>query len=51
LRVKDGCVNIHHIGQPQKTRIIVFQGCFHGRGMTALRLRKAKKMVGGFGPY
>jgi acetylornithine/N-succinyldiaminopimelate aminotransferase len=39
-----------HINQPKKTRIIVFQGCFHGRGMTAIAAAKTEKMVGGFGP-
>src|ERR1043165_5674057 len=38
-----------HTGQPQKTRIISFQGCFHGRGMTAIAASKTEKMVGGFG--
>jgi acetylornithine/N-succinyldiaminopimelate aminotransferase len=39
-----------HIGQPQKTRIITMQGCFHGRSMTAIAAAKTEKMVGGFGP-
>lgn len=39
-----------HIGQPDKTRIITFQGCFHGRSMTAIAASKTEKMVGGFGP-
>jgi acetylornithine/N-succinyldiaminopimelate aminotransferase len=39
-----------HIGQPQKTRFICFQGCFHGRGMTAIAASKTEKMAGGFGP-
>ena len=39
-----------HIGQPQRTRIITFQGCFHGRTMTAIAASKAEKMVKGFGP-
>ncbi len=39
-----------HINQPQKTRIITFQGCFHGRGMTSIAAAKTDKMVGGFGP-
>ena len=38
------------IGQPQRFRIISFQGCFHGRTMTAIAASKAEKMVGGFGP-
>jgi acetylornithine/N-succinyldiaminopimelate aminotransferase len=38
------------IGQPQRFRILSFQGCFHGRTMTAIAASKAEKMVGGFGP-
>ena len=38
------------IGQPKRYRIITFQGCFHGRTMTAIAASKAEKMVGGFGP-
>lgn len=39
-----------HIGQPQKTRVISLQGCFHGRSMTAIAAAKTEKMAGGFGP-
>ncbi len=38
------------IGQPQKYRMICFQGCFHGRTMTAIAASKTEKMVGGCGP-
>jgi len=38
-----------HNGQPQKNRMITFQGCFHGRSMTAIAAAKTEKMVGGFG--
>jgi acetylornithine/N-succinyldiaminopimelate aminotransferase len=38
------------IGQPQRFRVISFQGCFHGRTMTAIAASKTEKMVGGFGP-
>jgi acetylornithine/N-succinyldiaminopimelate aminotransferase len=38
------------IGEPQRFRIISFQGCFHGRSMTAIAASKTEKMVGGFGP-
>lgn len=38
------------IGQPQRYRIITFQGCFHGRTMAAIAASKAEKMVKGFGP-
>ncbi|MDE1901137.1 MAG: aspartate aminotransferase family protein [Alphaproteobacteria bacterium] len=36
--------------QPHRFRIISFQGCFHGRTMTAIAASKAEKMVKGFGP-
>ena len=38
------------IGQPQKYRVISFQGCFHGRTLAAIAASKAEKMVKGFGP-
>ncbi|MDD5587155.1 MAG: aspartate aminotransferase family protein, partial [Alphaproteobacteria bacterium] len=38
------------IGQPQRFRVITFEGCFHGRSMTAIAASKAEKMVKGFGP-
>ena len=38
------------IGQPQRYRVISFQGCFHGRTLAALAASKAEKMVKGFGP-
>ncbi|MBV8548886.1 MAG: aspartate aminotransferase family protein [Alphaproteobacteria bacterium] len=38
------------IGQPQRYRVITFQGCFHGRTLAAIAASKAEKMVKGFGP-
>ena len=38
------------IGQPQRYRVITFEGCFHGRSLSAIAASKAEKMVGGFGP-
>jgi acetylornithine/N-succinyldiaminopimelate aminotransferase len=38
------------IGQPQRYRIISFQGCFHGRTLAAIAAAKSEKMVKGFGP-
>lgn len=38
------------IGQPQRYRIITFEGCFHGRTLAAIAASKAEKMVKGFGP-
>ncbi len=38
------------IGQPQRYRVITFQGCFHGRTLAGIAASKAEKMVGGFGP-
>jgi len=37
-------------GQPEKNRIIVIQGAFHGRTLGAISASKAEKMVKGFGP-
>jgi acetylornithine/N-succinyldiaminopimelate aminotransferase len=37
-------------GQPEKNRIIVIEGAFHGRTMGAISASKAEKMVKGFGP-
>ena len=38
------------IGQPQRYRVISFQGCFHGRTLAAIAAAKTDKMVKGFGP-
>ena len=38
------------IGQPQRYRIITFQGNFHGRTMAAISASKSEKMTKGFGP-
>ncbi len=38
------------IGQPERTRVITFDGCFHGRSLAAIAASKAEKMVKGFGP-
>ena len=38
------------IGQPERYRVITFQGCFHGRTLAAIAAAKTPKMVGGFGP-
>jgi acetylornithine/N-succinyldiaminopimelate aminotransferase len=37
-------------GQPEKNRIIVIEGAFHGRTLGAIPASKAEKMVKGFGP-
>jgi acetylornithine/N-succinyldiaminopimelate aminotransferase len=38
------------IGQPQRYRVITFQGNFHGRSLSAIAASKTDKMVKGFGP-
>ncbi|MER2520577.1 MAG: aspartate aminotransferase family protein [Bdellovibrionales bacterium] len=38
------------IGQPQRYRMISFEGCFHGRTLAAIAAAKTDKMVKGFGP-
>ena len=40
----------HETGHPEKFRIIVADGAFHGRTMTAIAAAKTEKMVKGFGP-
>ncbi|NVK45484.1 MAG: aspartate aminotransferase family protein [Rhodobacteraceae bacterium] len=37
-------------GQPEKTEIITFEGCFHGRSTGAIAASGTDKMVKGFGP-
>ncbi len=37
-------------GQPERHRIITFEGCFHGRSTGAIAASGAPKMVDGFGP-
>lgn len=37
-------------GQPERTRIIAFQGSFHGRSYGAISAAGSDKMVKGFGP-
>ena len=38
------------IGQPQRYRVISFQGNFHGRTLAAIAASKTDKMTKGFGP-
>lgn len=38
------------IGKSERYRVIVFQGCFHGRTLAAIAAAKTDKMVKGFGP-
>ena len=40
----------YETGHPEKFRIIVADGAFHGRTMTAIAAAKSEKMVKGFGP-
>ena len=39
-----------HIGQPERNRIITFEGAFHGRSYGAISAAGSEKMVKGFGP-
>ena len=39
-----------HIGQPERVRIITFEGAFHGRSYGAISAAGSEKMVKGFGP-
>jgi acetylornithine/N-succinyldiaminopimelate aminotransferase len=40
----------HKIGQPEKNRIITFEGAFHGRTLAALFAANNPKHIEGFGP-
>lgn len=40
----------YHEGKPEKTEIVVFEGCFHGRTIAGISASGAEKMVKGFGP-
>ena len=37
-------------GQPQKNRMIVIEGAFHGRTLGAISATTQEKMIKGFGP-
>ncbi len=37
-------------GQPERHRIVTFEGAFHGRSIAAISATKAPKMIDGFGP-
>jgi acetylornithine/N-succinyldiaminopimelate aminotransferase len=39
-----------HIGQPERNRIVTFEGAFHGRSYGAISAAGSEKMVKGFGP-
>ena len=40
----------HDKGQPGRSEILTFEGCFHGRSSAAIAASGAPKMVEGFGP-
>ncbi len=51
----DCCVKVirkyfSHSGQPQRYRVITFDGNFHGRSLSAIAASQTPKMVDGFGP-
>ena len=39
-----------HVGQPERVRIVTFDGAFHGRSYGAISAAGSEKMVKGFGP-
>lgn len=39
-----------HNGNPEKTEIITFEGCFHGRTIATISAAGAPKLTDGFGP-
>ena len=40
----------HHNGQPERNRIITFEGAFHGRTLATISAAGQEKLVNGFGP-
>jgi acetylornithine/N-succinyldiaminopimelate aminotransferase len=40
----------HAAGQPERTRIVTFEGAFHGRSMAAISAAGSAKMTDGFAP-
>ena len=40
----------HHKGEPGRTKIIAFEGSFHGRTIAMIAAAGAEKLVNGFGP-
>ena len=48
--VKMARKHFHHNGQPERNRIIAFEGSFHGRSYAAISAAGSEKMVKGFDP-
>ncbi len=40
----------HHLGQPERNRIITFEGAFHGRTLATISAAGQDKLIKGFGP-
>jgi acetylornithine/N-succinyldiaminopimelate aminotransferase len=50
LAIKMARKYFSHAGTPERTEIITFDGCFHGRSTGAIAASGSAKMVDGFGP-
>ena len=50
LAVKMARKHFAAAGQPERHRIVTFEGAFHGRSIAAISATKAPKMIDGFGP-
>ncbi|RKF16431.1 aspartate aminotransferase family protein [Roseovarius spongiae] len=50
LAVKMARRHFHDAGQPERTRIIAFEGSFHGRSAAGIAAAGSEKMTAGFGP-
>ncbi|PVA11273.1 acetylornithine transaminase [Pelagivirga sediminicola] len=50
LAVKMARRHFHDAGQPERTRIIAFEGSFHGRSAAGIAAAGSEKMTKGFGP-
>jgi acetylornithine/N-succinyldiaminopimelate aminotransferase len=40
----------HHLGRPERTRIVTFEGAFHGRTLATISAAGSEKLTRGFGP-
>ncbi|MEM8740471.1 MAG: aspartate aminotransferase family protein [Pseudomonadota bacterium] len=50
MAIKMARKHFSHEGQPERVRIIAFEGSFHGRSVAAISAAGSEKMTAGFGP-
>ncbi len=49
--IKTARKHFHALGQPERNRIITFEGSFHGRTLATISAAGAEKLTNGFGPH